>query len=244
MALPKKLLVIIIIPVIICLSQKRYSVAGEDWQLNDNLTEISDADEIELGKQVDEYIRRQFEIKNDPERNTAVNGITQRLVTVSDRKALPFACDIIQSNSINAFSAPGGHIYLTDGLLQFTKSEDEMAGIIGHEIAHASLRHVSKLYHEVMGYISNRGNGTDTTAVLLLLNNRLEEFEQEADTVGVLYAYKAGFDPDGLPDFLERHLDLLLHNGIFGLLRFDSYITISVRINHLREYISTLIKQE
>jgi len=105
MALPKKLLVIIIIPVIICLSQKRYSVAGEDWHLNDNLTEISDADEIELGKQVDEYIRRQFEIENDPERNTAVNGITQRLVTISDRKALPFACDIIQSNTINAFSA-------------------------------------------------------------------------------------------------------------------------------------------
>ena len=63
MALQKKLLVIIIIPVIICLSQKRYSVAGEDWQLNDNLTEISDADEIELGKQVDAYIRRQFEMK-------------------------------------------------------------------------------------------------------------------------------------------------------------------------------------
>jgi len=119
-----------------------------------------------------------------------------------------------------------------------------MAGIIGHEIAHASLRHVSKLYHEVMGYISNRGNGTDTTAVLLLLNNRLEEFEQDADTMGVFYTYKAGFDPNGLPDFLERHLDFLINNGIFSLLRFDSYITISVRINHLREYISTLIKQE
>lgn len=244
MVLPKKLLVIIIIPAIFCLYPKQYSIAGEDWRLNDNLTEMSDADEIELGKQVDTYISRQFEMENDPERNTAVNAITQRLVTISDRKTLPFTCDIIQSNSINAFSAPGGHIYLTNGLLQFIKSEDEIAGIIGHEIAHASLRHVSRLYHEVMGYISNCGNGTDTSAVLLSVNNRLEEFEQDADTKGVFYTYKAGFDPNGLPDFLERHLDFLLHNGIFGLLRFDSYITISVRINHLREYISTLIKQE
>ena len=70
-----------------------------------------------------------------------------------------------------------------------------MAGIIGHEIAHASLRHVSKLYHEVMGYISNRGNGTDTTAVLMLLNNRLEEFEQDADTVGVCMRIKQGLIP-------------------------------------------------
>ena len=115
-----------------------------------------------------------------------------------------------------------------------------MAGIIGHEVAHASLRHVSKLYSEFMEILSKLDNGTDAAATLLLFNCHLEEFEQEADTTGVLYAHKAGFNPNGLPDFLERHLNLLIQNGVFGFLRFGSYTTISARIDHLRAYVSSL----
>ena len=162
---------------------------------------MSDADEIALGKEVDEYIRHQFYLRNDPELNKTLNDITQRLTAVSERKMLPFTCDIIQSYSINAFSAPGGHIYVTDSLLKFAETEDEVAGIIGHEVAHASLRHVSKLYSEFMEILSQRDKGTDSATTLLLFNCHLEEFEQEADTTGVLYAHKAGFDPNGLPDF-------------------------------------------
>ena len=115
-----------------------------------------------------------------------------------------------------------------------------MAGIIGHEVAHASLRHVSKLYREFMGILSRRDKGTGFVETLLLFNSHLEEFEQEADTTGVLYAHKAGFNPNGLPDFLERHLNLLIQNGVFGLLRFGSFTTISARIDHLRAYVSSL----
>ena len=91
-----------------------------------------------------------------------------------------------------------------------------------------------------MGILSQRDKGIDSAATLLLFNCHLEEFEQEADTTGVLYAYKAGFNPNGLPDFLERHLNLLIQNGVFGLLRFGSFTTITSRINHLRKYISAL----
>ena len=240
----KKLLSIILILTTILFTQEWHAIADDDWQIDSGYTELSDAEEIELGKQVDEYIRHQFYMGNDAELIKMVNEITQKLATVSDRKTLPFTCDVIQSHSINAFSAPGRHIYLTEGLLKFTGSEDEVAGIIGHEIAHASLRHVSKLYYEFLEIFSQKNRGTDFDTTLLLLNSQLEEFEQDADTVGVLYAHKAGFDPNGLPDFLERHLDLLINNRIFGLLRFDSFVTINSRINHLREYIPTLVKQE
>src|SRR3990167_5874656 len=244
MVLTGKLLFIIIIPAIVLFMQSRLALADDTWQLDDNSAEMSDADEIALGKRVDEYIRHQFYLRNDPERNKALNDITQRLTSVSERKTLPFTCDIIQSYSINAFSAPGGHIYVTEGLLKFAETEDEVAGIIGHEVAHASLRHASKLYREFTGILSQRDKGTDFAETLLLFNCHLEEFEQEADTTGVLYAYKAGFNPNGLSDFLERHLNLLIRNGVFGLLRFSSFTTISARIDHMRKYIPSLTIKE
>ncbi|MCF6154699.1 MAG: hypothetical protein E3K36_05490 [Candidatus Brocadia sp.] len=245
MALQRKLLFIIFVLAVILLTNGQHSIADDDWQLDDTPSEMNDAEEIELGKRVDEYIRRQFYLENDPDLNMAVSNITQRLVTVSDRNTLPFSCTILQSFSINAFSAPGGHIYLTYGLLKFAQTEDEVAGIVGHEVAHASLHHASKLYHEVMEILSRQNNGTHTPENLLLLNNHLEEFEQEADTTGVLYASKAGFNPNGLLDFLERHLSLMIRKNMFGLGGLTSSAKmINSRINHLKEYLSTLEKRK
>jgi len=244
MVLIRKLLFIITIQASIFFIQEWLALADDTWQLYDDHAKMSDADEIALGEKVDEYIRHQFYLRNDSELNKTLNDITQRLTAVSERKTLPFTCNIIQSHSINAFSAPGGHIYVTEELLKFAETEDEVAGIIGHEVAHASLRHISKLYREFMEILSKRDNGTDAAETLLLFNCHLEEFEQEADTTGVLYAHKAGFNPNGLPDFLERHLDLLIQNGVFGFLGFGSFTTISSRIDHLREYIPSLMIKE
>ena len=168
MVLTGKLLFIIIIPAIVLFMQSMLAQADDTWKLDDNSLELSDTDEIELGKRVNEYIRHQFYLRNDPELNKTLNDITQRLTAVSEGKTLPFTCDIIQSYSINAFSAPGGHIYVTEGLLKFAETEDEMAGIIGHEVAHASLRHVSKLYREFMEILSQRDKGADSAATLSL----------------------------------------------------------------------------
>lgn len=213
--------------------------AHDDWHLNNGQVEMSDAEEIEMGNQADVYIKNNFYFETEQEINTRVNAIVQRLVAVCDRKTLPFTCNIIDSYSINAFSAPGGRIYLTCGLLRFAETEDEIAGIIGHEIAHASLRHAAKLYYEVMKiYGQNRENNAATDP--LLLNNHLEEFEVDADTVGVLYAQKAGFNPQGLPNFLERQLDFILQSKMFGVSGFSAITTINFRINRLRGYLSTL----
>jgi predicted Zn-dependent protease len=243
MVLTRKLLFIITINAVVLFIQEWLTIADDNWQLDDS-AELSDTEEIELGKRVDEYIQHQFYLRNDPELNKELADIIKKLTVVSERKELPFTCDIIQSYSINAFSAPGGHIYVTEGLLKFAETEDEVAGIIGHEVAHASLRHASKLYREFVEILSRRHKGTDSAETLLLFNCHLEEFEQEADTAGVLYAHKAGFNPNGLPDFLERHLNLLIQNGVLGFLRFGSITTISSRIDHLREYISSLTLKE
>src|SRR3989304_6897812 len=139
MVLIRKLLFIITINAAGFFMQSRLALADDTWQLDDS-AELSDTEEIELGKRVNEYIRHQFYLRNDPVLNKTINDITQKLTAVSDRKTLPFTCDIIQSYSINAFSAPGGHVYLTDGLLKFAETEDEVAGVFCHWGAPASPR--------------------------------------------------------------------------------------------------------
>ncbi|KAB2836483.1 MAG: M48 family metalloprotease [Candidatus Brocadia sp.] len=242
MMLTKRLLFLIAVSVMSFFFTERFSFADDDWQLPDTPAEIGAAEEIELGKQVDEYIRHQFYLEEDPDFNEAVNSIVQKVVAASDRSTLPFTCVILQSLSINAFSAPGGHIYLTYGLLKFAQTEDEVAGIIGHEVAHVSLRHASKLYHEVMEINSQHDEGLRSTANLLLLHSHLEEFEQDADTKGILYAQKAGFNPNGLLDFLERHLNFMMHRRFFGMTDSGFTATITARLNHLRECLSNLEK--
>ena len=244
MELSQRALAIIIIPAIIFIAVERIGISNDDWQLNDTPPEMTDDEETELGKQVDEYIRYQFYLENDPEFNAAVNNIVQKVSAVSDRNTLSFTCTIILSPSINAFSAPGGYIYLTYGLLKFAQTEDEVAGIVGHEVAHASLRHASKLYHEIMEILSRQDKGINDAANVLLLNSHLEEFEQDADTTGVFYAHKAGFNPTGLLDFLERHCALLMRRRMLGMPGSGATATIGTRLNHLREYIATLEKKE
>lgn len=240
--LTKRLLFLIAVSAMGFFFTERFSFADDDWQLPDTPAEINDDEEIVLGKQVDEYIRHQFYLEEDPDFNEAVNSIVQKVVAASDRNTIPFTCAILQSLSINAFSAPGGHIYLTYGLLKFAQTEDEVAGIIGHEVAHVSLRHASKLYHEVMEINSQDEGGLRSAANLLLLNSHLEEFEQDADTRGVLYAQKAGFNPSGLLDFLERHLNFMMHRRFFGMTDSGFTTTITARLNHLRECLSNLEK--
>ncbi|MBM4054901.1 MAG: hypothetical protein FJ264_09595 [Planctomycetes bacterium] len=214
--------------------------ANDEWQLNHDGAGLTEEEEIELGKKVDEYLSRELYFETDEELNKKINDITSLIVSVSERKTLPYVCSIVQSYSINAFSSPGGHIYITNGLLQLTTTEDEMACIIGHEVAHSSLRHASKFYQELKHIFSQQDNVHENAIAKLLLKSHLNEFEEEADRKGVLYAFNAGYDPHGLPDFLERHLNIVTHNGMLSIFGMEYYVKVGMRINKLREFIATL----
>ncbi len=215
--------------------------ANDEWQLNGDNPGLSDEEEIELGRKVDDYLSRKCYFDTDAALNKKINDITQSIVAVSERKTLPYLCSIIQSYAINAFSSSGGHIYITKGLLQLTKTEDEFACIIGHEIAHLSLRHASKFYRELKDVFSRQNNVNEDEVAALLLENHLREFEVEADAKGVLYAYNAGYNPNGLPDFLERNLDIIVaHNGLSDIFGMGYYAEVEMRVSKLREFIATL----
>ena len=96
--------------------------------------------EIALGKQMAQEVERQAKIVDDPIIAEYVNRVGQNLVRNSDAK-VPFTIKVIDSEEINAFALPGGFFFVNTGILLNADNEAEMAGVMGHEIAHVAARH-------------------------------------------------------------------------------------------------------
>ena len=80
-------------------------------------------------------------IENDPLLNAYVQGISDKLWRQVARKDVPYNIKIIKGNDINAFSTLGGYVYIYEGLIDFVQSDDELAGVVGHETGHIERRH-------------------------------------------------------------------------------------------------------
>lgn len=134
----------------------------------------------------------------------------------SDRSDIPYHFAILNNQQPNAFAAPGGYIFLTIGLLKKIKNEAELAGVLGHEIAHISQKHslktiqrsrslkgISELSLSLMdkdpAMFKNVINEISNTLFEKGLDQKLE---YEADRIGTEFAYRVGYNPRGLTDFL------------------------------------------
>jgi hypothetical protein len=139
-------------------------------------------------------------------------------------KRFNYTFRVIEDKDVNAYSMPGGFIYVHSGLLDFTKSDDELAGVLAHEVVHAAHHHMMKLIAEqekmqfaalgpaLLSVLLGKG-GTDTTSNLLLagqlymtakLNTYGVEAEKDADHAAVYYLMKTKYNPVGLLTFMER----------------------------------------
>ena len=189
---------------------------------------ISEADEIALGQQGDAEIRRQMGVYGDEDLQRYVSGIGERIASVSHRPALPWTFTVIDDPAVNAFALPGGYVYVTRGLLSHLGDESELAGVLGHEVAHVTARHAAQQYTRSAGGslgvllasifvpgvrpfsdLASAGLGT-----LFLKYGRDDELE--SDRLGVEYASKAGWDPESVPRFLETlsRLDAMSARGV------------------------------
>jgi predicted Zn-dependent protease len=195
---------------------------------NREVSLISEAEELEIGRRGDAEIRREMGVYNDEEMQRYVSGIGERLASVSHRPNLPWTFTVLDAPAVNAFALPGGFVYVTRGLLAHLGDEAELAGVLGHEIGHVTARHVSQQYTRSAGGglavllasifvpgvqpfsdLASAGLGT-----LFLKFGRDDELE--SDRLGVEYATKAGWDPTGVPRFLATlsRLDALSERGI------------------------------
>lgn len=172
-------------------------------------------DDIErsLGNQTAAAVEKQYRIDNDPLLNAWVNTVGQTLVAQSGRQQIQYTFKIIDTDMVNAFAAPYGHIYLLRGLLDFAENEDEVWFITGHEISHVVHRHSIKslkkslLYSLGASILGGKSGALGDIAGLgsgLLLLHYSRDNEREADDGGVNLMYAAGYDPAGAMSFFER----------------------------------------
>src|SRR5579884_3690784 len=102
---------------------------------------MSTATEIQLGKENDQQIRDSYTIVTDPLQNQWVNEVCQKLWAQAARKDVPYNVKILDVSDVNAFTTIGGYIYVNEGTLDFVQSDDELAGVLGHETGHIERRH-------------------------------------------------------------------------------------------------------
>lgn len=131
----------------------------------------------------------------------------------SDRPDLPYKFAVIDSPHVNAFAGPGGYIFVTTGALRIMKNEAELAGVLSHEIAHVTQKHSLKTLQRAKfaeagmdaagnKYKGKYGQWVDMVNDVLFVRGLDKNMEFEADRYGTEFAYRAGYHPAGLRDFL------------------------------------------
>ncbi len=134
--------------------------------------------------------------------------------TEADNPALPWSFIVLNSDVINAFALPGGNVFITRGLLTRIDSEASLAGVLGHEIGHVTARHVDERMSQATGIQLGVAVLAGTTQSQLIQvagdlfgNGYLLHFgrsqELEADSLGLRYMVRAGYDPRGQADVME-----------------------------------------
>ena len=175
---------------------------------------MSEAQEVQIGKEMDVEVRRQMGIYEDAGLQRYVEDIGMRLARASERPNLPWHFAVVDAPAVNAFALPGGYIYLTRGILPFLDNEAELAGVLGHEIGHVTARHAAQQYTQATSagvgltllsiFVPEarplQGLAETALGVLFLKHGRDDELQ--ADRLGVGYAARTGWDPGGVAGML------------------------------------------
>lgn len=184
------------------------------------LSLLSADDERRMGEQAARQVEATVGLLNDDRITPYVRSVGARLAALSPRQGMNYQFDIVDMVEPNAFALPDGHIYVSRGILALSNREDELAGILGHEIGHVAARHANQRFSRaapvgvlagitsaVVGVVSTSaansiaGLGAGLNEVLLAPHSR--DQERQADQVGQDLAAKGGWNPLGLTDALD-----------------------------------------
>lgn len=174
---------------------------------------MSPQQELSVGAQEHEKIVAQFGLYEDKAITDYVTRVGNKVARDTERPDITYKFYVLDSPIVNAFALPGGYVYISRGLLALANNEAELAGVLGHEIGHITGRHSAERYsHGVVGAVGS-------TVLSILLDNNLASQaldignnvylssysrgqENEADTLGIRYMTRAGYDAAAMTDFL------------------------------------------
>jgi predicted Zn-dependent protease len=182
---------------------------------------VSQQKEVQMGTTYSAQIAHQMPLISDSASLWYINTLGDSLARVTDVRDLTWHFAIVDSKEVNAFAVPGGYVYVNRGLIEHAQSMSQVAGVLGHEIGHVTLRHSIKQMQKSQGanigmtagciLLRACGNGLATAGADVLAGGVFAHFsrsdESEADEEGVRTTIKAGIDPHGIPEMFRILLD-------------------------------------
>jgi MAF protein len=171
--------------------------------------------EVRMGAIIARELEKEDKLADDPLLKKRVEDVGNKVAAVSDRKEIDYHFNVLDDEEVNAVSLPGGFVYINKGLLEKVDNDDQLAGIIGHEIGHIVARHSIKKLQALQGYsflriliavtpgTAQAGSAADMAFAELLCGYGRED-ELLADRLGTRYARLAGYNPRAMLDFLKK----------------------------------------
>jgi beta-barrel assembly-enhancing protease len=225
---------------------------------------MSPADELKFGYYVDALVCSEFSPLKDETLTNQVAAIGNRLVASSLRPDVRFTFKILNTQTVNAFSGPGGFVYVTVGLLDRLESKSELAAVLGHEIGHCCARHsiqswktaqkisnalsVVDLAALLTGFPPVAGAGGDLIAdigqraaylaSMIMYQGYSRGYEYQADELGLDEMHKAHYDPEAMVTVLNKFISLREEEGQGkGMIILASHPHPEDRIHHVQKLI-------
>jgi len=198
-------------------------------QLSHLFGDFTVEDEKELGRKYYTLIKATYPIVEDPEIVSYVRGVVERVAKTLPPQPFEVTTTVVRNSSINAFATPGGYVYVFTGLLTQFETESELAGVISHELAHVTQRHVAKRIEQqqgtslgmlagvlagmLIGQASGGDSGQAASQALIIgsiagaqsaMLSYSRDDEREADQVGMGYLIASGYPPTGMMESFKK----------------------------------------
>ncbi len=234
-------------------------IVSQAMFLSGNTSAMTTSQEEELGREFMKVARSNYELVTDPVISDYVNKVGNKIVAVTPSPPFQYQFYVVKEDTYNAFAGPGGYIFINSGLVIAMESEDELAGILGHEISHVACRHLSEMIEKskkigiatIAGiaagiFMGMSGAGTASTALTygsiaagqsaMLAYSR--ENEMQADQIGLKYLEKAGYSAEGLLTILKK----IRNRTWFGSDQIPTYLVTHPATEDRIAYIGTWIE--
>ena len=182
------------------------------------LVMMSEAEEIEIGRQLSKIFPKRFGgAYESPETSAYINSVGEKIAAVVHRKNLIYHFTVLDSPAINAFALPGGYVYITRGMLAHLRSEGELAAVLAHELGHITARHAVSRHAKafllsLLGTIAlqstDAAGSTTWNQVASVVNQAIlsgysRADEHQADQLGAEYLAKTGYRTERMLEVLN-----------------------------------------
>lgn len=209
--------------------------------------------EKRFGEEVRWFLNLTNKKVKNPETIRWVNTVFERVKAQFKNIGFDYTITVYEGNTINAFAIPGGHIFIYKGMLDFVSSDDELAAVLAHELAHVEKRHALRHFRQNVAFqiilekaVKNKRDketwGQLVGALLMLQFTREDEFE--ADQIGIERMAKAGYNPQAQVVLWEKFVEKF-GKGEKGLLKYLSTHPPSIeRVEFAKKNLNKILAQQ